>query len=531
MATPRPPGPRSPSRPTASARAIRPLAISSTVESATCATTTAARTRPLAALGDGAGVAAKHQHVDRLKGVPRRPDGEERRRQRTTTRSTTAISDPSRLRVQHRRFFGREERRQRSGGPVGQQQAERRAAERDGQALDDDLTNQHAAARAERELDGELAPPGRAPRQQQAAGVDAGAEQQQSGRAEHDRADQQDLRARADIQPRVAGGDEPSRFFADRCACPCWCPGNSPASRRVAASSSRAASSSPWPFVKRPTSDSRRSPRGEAVSAGEQRDPDVARPPELQAGEARRRNRRDDVIDATDVQLLADGIGRPAEQRPQRLADDGRRPGRCRRGRQQRDAAACHAQRSRRTPARPRRRGRADRCRRAGPMPTCGIIERGERLECRRERPQRHEVGIRARTVRGAVELARVDPRQLRGTGDAGRRTEQQRVHDAVQRRVGAGAERQAEQQRGRGELAACQAAQQPGGDRRRGAYSSRFAVRGSRVRKSPLSALIPPAAASNPRAIACGGAWRPSAIAQPVPALNTQPLHAIPPS
>ena len=117
-----------------------------------------------AALGNGPRIPAEHEHVYGLEGVPRGSQGEEcggHARQSDHDRDERA-TDP---RVEHRRLFGTEERRQRARHPPRQQQSEHRTAERDRQAFDHDLTDQCLAARAQRELDGELAPPRGAPRQ------------------------------------------------------------------------------------------------------------------------------------------------------------------------------------------------------------------------------------------------------------------------------------------------------------------------------------------------------------------------------
>ena len=184
-----------------------------------------------------------------------------------------------------------------------------------------------------------------------------------------------------------------------------------------------------------------------------------------------------------------------------------------------------------------------------------GIVEGRQRLERRRGLLHRNEVGVGGRAVRCPVELAGVHPREPGRSGNARRRAEQQRVHDAVQRRVRAGADRKADQQHRRGELAARQSAQglpdivenvhrqsrvrgfagsvlkpkcgfrlQP-----EGCASIQVAtqLRLSRKPRGPrIRALHPRAGSARVESGAIpGDAAGPAfAIAQPVPALNTQP-------
>ena len=108
--------------------------------------------------------------------------------------------------IEDRGLLGSEEGRKQTRGPSGEQQAECGSAGRHGQALEHDLAHEDRPAGAERQLHRELPPPRGAPRQQQAAGIHTGAEEQQSGRPHHHGADQQDLRSRRDVQPGVAGG-------------------------------------------------------------------------------------------------------------------------------------------------------------------------------------------------------------------------------------------------------------------------------------------------------------------------------------
>ena len=249
-----------------------------------------------AALGNRARIPAKHEHVDGLKGVPRWSEGEECRgnaRQTDHDRDERA-TDP---RVEHRRLFGTEERGKRARQPPRQQQSEHRTAERDRQAFDHDLTDQCLAARAQRELDGELTAPGRAPRQQQAAGIHAGAEQQETRGTEHHHTDQQHLTPGRGIEPRVPGRGEPARLSIVAARAPVGVGKLARQARSRGVELARGVSQ----IGAVPEPPDNRQP---AIAAGHRRkrlrqgNPHIGRPPQLQAVEARWRDRRNRVFDA-----------------------------------------------------------------------------------------------------------------------------------------------------------------------------------------------------------------------------------------